>query len=336
MDQGLIFGAGQAGSYLAELLLKKNYKVTLATRRSATGTRWRLNSCIDNPNFSLIECDVTDCANVFSVISKYKPIEIYNTACQSHVKTSFDEPMHTFEATGKSQLNILEAIRQTSPESKCLFFSSSETFGNNYTEKIVPAPPQYDIKFLVQKYQNELTPFAPTSPYSISKLAAYNFTKLYREAYNLKTYSSIFFNMESPRRGINFVTRKIVQYFYFLKRDGFKNKLKLGNLDSYRDWGYVPDSVYGGWLVLQQQKPKEYVFSTGETHSIREFLDEVGYIHNLNWKEYVEIDQSLFRLSEVNYLRGDSYLVKEEIGWAPSVKFQELISIMIKEENGLP
>ena len=334
MDQGLIFGAGQAGSYLAELLLEKKYKVVLATRRSATGTRWRLDKCINNPNFTLIECDVTDCANVFSVISKYKPDEIYNTACQSHVKTSFDEPMHTFDATGKSQLNVLEAIKQTSPESKCLFYSSSETFGNSYSTRYFGRP---DDDSEIEKFQDESTPFSPTSPYSISKLAAYNFTKLYREAYGLKTYSSIFFNMESPRRGINFVTRKITSYFHpsnFFRSDYPPGKLKLGNLKAYRDWSYVPDSIYGGWLVLQQDSPKEYVFSSEETHSIEEFLDEVGKYHKLNWKEYVEIDPSLFRPSEVNYLCGNSTKAKNELGWESKVKFKELVQIMCEKENG--
>jgi GDPmannose 4,6-dehydratase len=331
----LIWGAaGQSGSYLAELLLSKDYNVVGITRRSGTANRWRLEKALKQEKFKLIEGDITDFANIISLLNKYKPDEIYNAAAQSHVATSYEQPLYTWDVTAKGQLNLLEAIRQVSPLTKSLFFASSEMFGDQYTSR----PTQYDERnepCEFEKFQNEHTKLNPQSPYAIAKLAAFNATKLYRESYDLKACSGIFFNKESPRRGINFVTRKITSYFYLLKKNGFTGKLKLGNLSAMRDWSYVPDIMYGAWLMLQQESPKDYVFGTGKTHTVEHFLDVVANIHGKDWKDFVDIDLSLFRPAEVPYLRADASLARKELSWESRTSFERLVEIMTTEENGL-
>lgn len=350
MKVALIYGvAGQSGSYLAEELLKRSYKVVGIRRRSATASLWRLRICLANPNFELIEGDITDSTNIAQHILKYKPDVIYNAAAQSHVHTSFNQPLATWKVTAEGHINLLENVRLLSPDTQVVFFASSEMFGSNIT------PRPFEIGRLsrfneneILGYQDEDTPFCPQSPYSIAKLAAFNATKLYREAYNMKCFSGIMFNKESPRRGINFVTRKITSYFhkvgkhYNPYRGGNGHidpmvigKLQLGNLDAYRDWSYVPDVMEGLVNLAESPLNNDYVFATGETHTIREFLDEVGKYHNLDWKEYVEINTSLFRPAEVQYLCGSAYRIKQHLGWESKVKFKELVQIMCREENGL-
>jgi GDPmannose 4,6-dehydratase len=335
MSKVLIYGvAGQSGSYLADLLLEKGYDVVGITRRSATANRWRLENALKQKNFALIEGDITDSANIFSLLNKYKPEEIYNAAAQSHVATSYEQPLYTWDVTAKGHLNLLEGVRQVSPQSKVLFFASSEMFGDKYTRE----PTKYDERnepYEFVRFQNEKTPFNPQSPYSIAKLAAHQANKIYRQAYGLFACSGIFFNKESPRRGINFVTRKITSYFYLLKKNGFSGKLKLGNLSAQRDWSYVPDAMYGAWLMLQQDKPKDYVFGTGETQTVEHFLDVVANVHGKDWHDYVDIDQTLFRPAEVPYLRADASLAKQELGWESRTQFEKLVEIMTTQENGL-
>ena len=343
--------AGQSGSYLADLLLEKGYNVIGITRRSGTANRWRLENALKQKNFNLIEGDITDSSNISFLLNKYKPKEIYNAAAQSHVATSFEQPLTTWDITAKGHLNLLEAVKQICPKSKILFFASSEMFGNNFS--IITSdehePSQITINNNTNKswidccwnerygyFQNEFTEFNPQSPYAIAKLAAFNATRLYRESYGLFCCSGIFFNKESPRRGINFVTRKITSYFYLLKQNGFTGKLKLGNLSAKRDWSYVPDVMNGAWLMLQQQQPKDYVFGTGETHTVEYFLDVVANVHGKDWKDYVDIDKSLFRPAEVPYLRADASFAKQELGWKSETKFEKLVEIMTTQENGLP
>lgn len=345
---------GQSGSYLAEELLSRGYKVYGIRRRTASGDIWRLNKVINNPNFQLLSGDITDQSSIYRTLGLY-PDVIYNAAAQSHVHESFNQPLSTWEITAAGHLALLEAVRLMSPRTQVVFFASSEMFGNSVTklykdfaaEQCGLRTDKEKVKDGVLKFvQNEDTPFSPQSPYAIAKLAAFNATKLYREAYGMKCFSGIMFNKESPRRGINFVTRKITSYFNQfwpkgLYKCGFISgqeanipKLKLGNLKAYRDWSYVPDIMSGLVDLAESPLNNDYVFCTGETHTIEEFLDEVGKYHKLDWKEYVEIDKSLFRPAEVKYLCGDASKIKNDLGWTPKVKFKELVQIMCENENG--
>lgn len=377
MAKALIWGVtGQSGSYLAEELLRRDYDVIGIRRRTATGSLWRLDNVINNPKFKLISGDITDAGSIYSTIINNQPDVIYNAAAQSHVHESFNQPLSTWDITGKGHLTLLEAIRNINKNIQCVFFSSSETFGSNYS--MMREYDQYEIiqsfdynqvkfedlwssnmcggreyalqrvaeeiklginpEFRPEPFQYEETTFNPRSPYAIAKLAAFNATKLYREAYGMKCFSGILFNKESPRRGINFVTRKITSYFYGLDFFGSKHpqgKLKLGNIESFRDWSYSPDVMRGLVDLAESSLNNDYVLCTGETHSIKEFLDEVGEYSGLDWKEYVEIDQSLFRPAEVPYLRGNADKIKNDLGWSPKVKFKELVKIMCENENGL-
>ena len=318
---------GQDGSYLAELLLTKGYRVIGLYRRSSTNSFSRINnSILSDDNLVLEEFDLTDPSDCSSIIETYQPDEVYNLAAQSHVATSFKQPTTTVEINTIGVLNLLEAIRARCPQSRFYQASTSEMFGSNYVEHT-------DLG----KYQNEETPFVPQSPYAIAKLASHHMVRIYRDAYKLYACSGILFNHESPRRGENFVTRKITKYIGELVNkhiDGNRQKLRLGNLDATRDWGHARDYVYGMYLMLQQNSPKDYVLATGESHTVREFL-EIAFKHvNLNYQDYVIVDPEFYRPCEVPYLRGDASLAKKELGWINKVSFAELVYEMVHQDIG--
>jgi len=343
MKVGLITGVcGQVGSHMADFLLERNYKVIGLKRRSASGSSWRIKDALKNQNFELVEGDITDQSSILNLLSYYKPNEIYNFAAQSHVKTSFDQPNYTFQVNTNGVINILESIRILKLNTKLYQSSTSEMFGDNFNEKITgPTIEELNIdpatSFYNRKFQNENTEFNPRSPYGASKLAAHNLIKLYRDAYGIWAVGGIMFNTEGPRRHINFVTRKITNYFTKLKskRD---DKLKLGNLDAFRDWSYAKEAVEAIWLMTNNTSPKEYVIGTGETHSVKEFLNEVynyyGFDTYSPLEYFVEIDDSHKRPCEVPYLKANPELIKKELGWTAKTKFRELIHIMCQEENG--
>ena len=313
---------GQDGSYLSELLLQSNYTVIACRRRSSTNNLERVTHLLDDPNFILTEFDLTDPSGVYQTIQKYQPDEFYNLAAQSHVGTSFKQPSTTFEINTVGVTNILEGIRHYSPHTKLYQASTSEMFGRNYSTET-------DGK----RYQNEKTEMLPQSPYGIAKLAAHNMVEIYRSGYNLFACCGILFNHESPRRGENFVTQKIVKwikdYIASGKSPDFP-KLKLGNLAAHRDWGHAKDYVRAMWMMLQQESPKDYVIATGETHSVQEFLDLAFKSVQLNPEDHVEIDPELFRPAEVEYLCGDPTFANNDLGWNPQVSFEGLIQDMLE------
>lgn len=313
---------GQDGSYLSELLLQSNYTVIACRRRSSTNNLERVTHLLDDPNFILTEFDLTDPSGVYQTIQKYQPDEFYNLAAQSHVGTSFKQPSTTFEINTVGVTNILEGIRHYSPHTKLYQASTSEMFGRNYSTET-------DGK----RYQNEKTEMLPQSPYGIAKLAAHNMVEIYRSGYNLFACCGILFNHESPRRGENFVTQKIVKwikdYIASGKSPDFP-KLKLGNLAAHRDWGHAKDYVRAMWMMLQQETPKDYVIATGETHSVQEFLDLAFKSVQLNPEDHVEIDPDLFRPAEVEYLCGDPTFANNDLGWNPQVSFKGLIQDMLE------
>lgn len=313
---------GQDGSYLSELLLQSNYTVIACRRRASTNNLERVTHLLDDSNFILTEFDLTDPSGVYQTIQKYQPDEFYNLAAQSHVGTSFKQPSTTFEINTIGVTNILEGIRHYSPHTKLYQASTSEMFGRNYST-------QKNGK----QYQNEQTEMLPQSPYGIAKLAAHNMIEIYRSAYDMFACCGILFNHESPRRGENFVTQKIVKwikdYIASGKSPDFP-KLKLGNLAAHRDWGHAKDYVRAMWMMLQQETPKDYVIATGETHSVQEFLDLAFKSVRLNPEDHVEIDPDLFRPAEVEYLCGDPTLAKNTIGWYPQVTFEGLIQDMLE------
>ena len=312
---------GQDGSYLAELLLRKGYKVHGIVRRSSTINRPRTDPIFNIKHYAfskqsdlhLYYGDVSETNSVYKLLGLIKPDEIYHLAAQSHVKISFDIPEYTVNTTGVSTLRFLEAIRDLKLKSKFYQASSSEMFGN------MPPP------------QNENTPFKPRSPYGAAKVLAHNLVVNYREAYGIFAVSGILFNHESPRRGENFVTKKITLSIARILA-GEQNKLYLGNLDSKRDWGYAKEYVGAMWLMLQQKKPEDYVIATSESHSVKEFLTTAFGMVGLNWKKYVRIDPFYFRPSEVDDLRGDYSKAKKKLHWQPKVKFEELVRIMLNSD----
>jgi len=315
MKKALITGiTGQDGSYLAELLLKKGYQVWGIIRRSSSFHTGRIDHLYQDPHkqppLKLIYGDLTDGSNLSSIIADVAPDEIYNLGAQSHVKVSFDNPIYTANTDALGTLRILEAIRSSKKNVRFYQASSSEMYG------LVNEVPQ-----------NENTPFHPRSPYGCAKVYSFWQTVNYREAYGFFACNGILFNHESPRRGETFVTRKITRAATRIKL-GLQEKLYLGNLDAKRDWGYAADFVEAMWLILQQEKADDYVIATGETHSVREFLDEVfGYL-GLDWKKYVDIDKRYFRPSEVDFLQGDASKARRVLGWQPKVKFKELARLM--------
>lgn len=317
MKRALITGiTGQDGSYLAELLLSKGYEVHGIIRRSSSFNTGRIDHLYRDPHEAgtslfLHYGDLTDSSNLSRVIEKVQPDEIYNLGAQSHVKVSFEVPEYTADVDALGTLRILDAIKETGLRTRFYQASSSELFG-----KAVAVP------------QNETTPFYPRSPYAAAKLYAYWITVNYREAYGLYACNGILFNHESPRRGETFVTRKITKAVANIVK-GVQSKLYLGNLDAKRDWGFAGDYVEAMWRMLQQDKPDDYVIATGETHTVREFVEEAfGYV-GLDWQDYVEIDPRYFRPTEVDLLLGDPSKAKTILGWEPKVKFIELVRMMV-------
>jgi len=329
MKTAIIFGVtGQDGSHLADLLLEKNYKVTGVTRRTSTDNTTRISHILNNKNFQLVGGDITDSSSVLNIFKNHGEVdEVYNLAAQSHVAVSFNQPGLTWDITGKGCLNILQSLVDLNMIGARFYqASSSEMFGKNY-----------DIELGMtseSKYQNEETKFLPQSPYAIAKCAAHYMTRLYREGYGLHASAGILFNHEGPRRGETFVTRKITKWIGDYVKSGRSldfPKLRLGNLDSYRDWGYAGDYCEAMWMMLQQDEPDDYVICTGETHSIREFLDiafkEIGID---DWSSYVVQDPEFYRPAEVDYLRGDSSKANKLLGWEPRNSFEDLVKMMVK------
>jgi GDPmannose 4,6-dehydratase len=316
MKKALITGVtGQDGSYLAEFLLAKGYEVYGIIRRSSSFNTGRIDHIYQdqhNPNthLRLVYGDLNDASSLNRIIRDVVPDEIYNLGAQSHVRVSFDIPEYTGEITAIGAVRLLEAIREAHIPTKFYQASSSEMFGN------APAP------------QNENTPLLPRSPYAAAKLYAHWMTTTYREGYGLFACNGILFNHESPRRGETFVTRKITKAVARIHA-GHQQKLFLGNLDARRDWGFAGDYVEAMWLMMQQDKPDDYVIATGETHSVREFLEEAFGRLNMDWKKYVEIDPRYYRPAEVDLLLGDASKAKSKLNWTPKVHFRELVHMMV-------
>ncbi|HUU17553.1 MAG TPA: GDP-mannose 4,6-dehydratase [Sedimentisphaerales bacterium] len=315
MKKALITGiTGQDGSYFAELLLEKGYHIWGIMRRSSSFHTGRIDHLYkdphEHPRLRLVYGDLTDGNNLSTIINEIKPDEVYNLGAQSHIRVSFDMPIYTADVDALGTLRLLEAIRSSDKPAKFYQASSSEMYG-----KVVETP------------QTEKTPFYPRSPYGCAKVYSFWQTVNYREAYGLFACNGILFNHESPRRGETFVTRKITRAATRIKL-GMQDKLFLGNLEAKRDWGFAGDYVEAMWLMLQQDKPDDYVVATGESHSVREFVAEVfGYL-DLDWQKYVEIDPRYLRPSEVDYLQGDASKAKKVLKWEPKVTFKELARMM--------
>ena len=353
MKKALITGiTGQDGSYLAELLVDRGYRVYGMQRRSSTSNLGRLDAVIDRSNFEIVEGEVADSGCVYSLVDNIRPDEIYNLAAQSHVGTSFEQPDYTFQVNAMGPLYFLEAIKHFSLDTRFYQASTSEMFGKNFTTcKNV-------------KHQCEETQFMPQSPYAVAKTNAHHLVRIYREAYGVFGCCGILFNHESERRGENFVTRKITKWIGEFVRwkdsrlsgSGDKlsyddddiiapltidqkcastfPKLRLGNLDAYRDWGHAADYVKAMWLMLQQDKPDDFVIATGKTYSIREFLDEAfSYVGDIkHWRDVVVIDPKFYRPAEVEYLRGSPAKAKAVLGWEPEIGFKDLVLGMMRND----
>ena len=317
--RALITGiTGQDGSYLAELLLSKGYEVYGIIRRSSSFNTARLEQIYQDPHdpdyrLNLVYGDLNDASSLNRILRTSRPDEIYNLGAQSHVRVSFDVPEYTAEVSGLGAVRLLEAIRETGIMPRFYQASSSELFGSS------PAP------------QSETTPFHPRSPYGAAKLYAYWITVNYREAYGMFACNGILFNHESPRRGETFVTRKITRAAARIKL-GQQEKLFLGNLEARRDWGFAGDYVEAMWRMLQAGQAEDYVIATGESHSVREFLDLVFGHLDLDWQKHVEIDPRYFRPAEVDELRGDMSKAKRQLGWEPTVRFQALARMMVEAD----
>jgi GDPmannose 4,6-dehydratase len=314
--RALITGVtGQDGSYLAELLLEKGYDVYGIVRRSSSFNTGRIDDIYQDPHeklyrFKLVYGDLNDASSLNHILRTVRPDEIYNLGAQSHVRVSFDVPEYTGEVTGIGTVRLLEAIRESNIRPRFYQASSSELFGS------APAP------------QSELTPFHPRSPYGVAKLYAYWITVNYRESYGMFACNGILFNHESPRRGETFVSRKITRAAARIKL-GLQDKLYLGNLDAKRDWGFAGDYVEAMWLMLQQERPDDFVIATGEMHTVRDFLDlAFGHV-GMDWKRHVEIDPRYFRPAEVDELCGDMGKARRLLKWEPKVKFAQLVEIMV-------
>jgi GDPmannose 4,6-dehydratase len=319
-QKALITGiTGQDGSYLAEFLLSRGYEVHGLIRRSSTFNTDRIEHLYADPHepnakIFLHYGDLHDGGQLSNLIYNIRPDEIYHLGAQSHVRVSFDMPEFTGDVTGLGTTRMLEAIRRSGIKTRFYQASSSEMFGD--------APPP----------QNEETPFRPRSPYGAAKVYAYWMVKNYREGYGLFAVNGILFNHESPRRGETFVTKKITRAVARIKY-GLQEKLYLGNLDAKRDWGFAGDYVKAMWLMLQQERPDDYVIATGEPHSVKEFLEEAFDYVDLNWKLHVEIDPRYFRPTEVEYLQGDATKARERLGWEPEVRFKDLVRMMVDADT---
>jgi GDPmannose 4,6-dehydratase len=313
VKRALITGiTGQDGAYLAELLLSRGYEVHGIVRRSSTESFERIQHLRDR--LDLHQADLLDQLSIVRVVDKVRPQELYNLAAQSFVPTSFAQPLLTGEFTALGVTRILEAIRLVDESIRFYQASTSEMFGN------VPEEPQ-----------NEETPFWPRSPYGVAKVYGHWITVNFRESYDLFACSGILFNHESPRRGLEFVTRKISNSVARIKQ-GLQDRLKVGNLEAQRDWGFAGDYVEAMWLMLQRDEPDDYVIATGEKHSVRE-LAELAFRHvGLDWQEYVEVDPALYRPADVNTLRGDATKARQVLGWTPKVSFEELVVMMVEAD----
>ncbi len=315
MKKALITGiTGQDGSYLVEFLLEKGYQIWGMIRRSSSFHTGRIDHLYKDPHektrLRLVYGDLTDGGNLSTIINGVQPDEVYNLGAQSHVRVSFDTPIYTVNTDALGTLRLLEAIHSNGRPIKFYQASSSEMYG-----KVMETP------------QTEKTPFYPRSPYACAKAYSFWQTVNYREAYGMFACNGILFNHESPRRGETFVTRKITRAATRIKL-GLQDKLYLGNLDAKRDWGYAGDYIKAMWLMLQHDQPDDYVISTDKSHSVREFLEEVFQYLDLDWQQYVEIDQRYFRPSEVDFLQGDSSKAKTILKWEPKVTFKELARLM--------
>jgi GDPmannose 4,6-dehydratase len=318
--RALITGiTGQDGSFLTELLLEKGYEVYGIIRRSSTFNTDRIDHLYQDPHepgtrLRLVYGDLNDSSSLNTLIRQIRPDEIYNLGAQSHVRVSFDVPEYTGEVTGIGTVRLLEAIREAGINPKFYQASSSELYG-----KVVETP------------QSETTPFYPRSPYACAKAYAYWITVNYRESYRMFACNGILFNHESERRGETFVSRKITRAATRIKL-GLQQKLYLGNIDARRDWGHARDYVEAMWLMMQAEEPDDYVIATGETHSVREFLEEAFGLLDLDWREHVEIDPRYFRPAEVDLLLGDATKARTILGWEPRVSFRELVRIMVESD----
>jgi GDPmannose 4,6-dehydratase len=320
IKKALITGiTGQDGSYLAELLLDKGYEVHGIVRRSSSFNRGRLDGLWSDPHrsgtrFFLHYGDLTDSGSLIRVLAKIQPEEIYNLAAQSHVRVSFDNPEYTLDVNLTGTLRLLDAIRDSGLKPRFYQASSSEMYGQ---VREIP--------------QTENTPFHPRSPYAVSKVGAFWATVNYRESYGLFASNGILFNHESPRRGEAFVTRKITRAVAHILA-GLEDKIYLGNLEAKRDWGYAKEYVEAMWLMLQQEGPADYVIATGETHSVREFLDRAFGLVGLDWKKHVAHDPRYLRPAEVDVLAGDYSKARRELGWQPRTTFQDLVKLMVEAD----
>jgi GDPmannose 4,6-dehydratase len=318
--RALITGiTGQDGSFLTELLLEKGYEVFGIVRRSSSFNTERIDHLYQDPHepetrLRMFYGDLNDSSSLNTILRRIQPDEIYNLGAQSHVRVSFDVPEYTGEVTGLGTVRLLEAIREAGIRPRFYQASSSELYG-----KVVETP------------QTETTPFYPRSPYACAKAYAYYITVNYRESYDMFACNGILFNHESERRGETFVSRKITRAATRIKL-GLQDKLYLGNLDARRDWGYARDYVEAMWLMLQADEAEDYVVATGETHSIREFLDLAFGRLNLDWMEYVDIDPRYYRPAEVDLLLGDAGKARKKLGWEPKVAFPELVALMVDHD----
>jgi GDPmannose 4,6-dehydratase len=321
MKKALITGiTGQDGSYLAELLLSKEYEVHGIIRRASTFNTERIDHLYQDPHINGVRLflhygDIADSTNLIKLLYRIQPDEIYHLAAQSHVRVSFDIPEYTGDITGLGTIRILEAIRETGLKAKFYQASSSEMYG-----KAQEVP------------QRETTPFYPRSPYGAAKVYSYWLTVNYRESYGIFACNGILFNHESPRRGETFVTRKVTRAVGRIKA-GLEDKVHLGNLEAKRDWGYAKEYVEAMWLMLQQEEPADYVVATGETHSVRELLEEAFAYGGLDWRKHLAIDERYYRPAEVDLLIGDASKARSKLGWEAKTKFKELVRLMVDADT---
>jgi len=316
MKNALITGiTGQDGSYLAELLLTKGYRVIGTKRRTSVINTSNVDHLYDNPQFSMVYGNLNDVGSMYRILSDYKPDEVYNIAAQSHVRTSFDVPEETVDAIAMGTMRLIEACRNVVPNCRFYQASSSEMYGDN-----------------LESPKNEETRMTPASPYACAKLFGHNIVRNYRLGYGMHASSGILFNHESPRRGETFVTRKITQAAARIKL-GKQKVLKLGNLDAVRDWGFAGDYVEAMWLMLQQDVPDDYVIATGECHTVKEFVERAFDMAGLgNYEKYVEIDPKYYRPHEVPHLEGDASKANRVLGWKPKHSFEELVRMMYESD----
>ncbi|MBT4135301.1 GDP-mannose 4,6-dehydratase [archaeon] len=307
---------GQDGAYLAKFLLEKGYEVYGIVRRISTPNYWRLQSLDILDKVILISADLTDMASLSEAIQKSNPEEIYNLAAQSFVGSSFDQPLNTIDVNGLGFLRILEVVRNFNKSIRIYQASTSELFGDSVSSEGI---------------QDEKTSFKPNSPYAAGKLLAMDLARIYRESYDMFVSNGILFNHESELRGLEFVTRKITNEVAKIKL-GLSNELHLGNLDAKRDWGYAPDYVESMWMILQQDKPDDFVIATNETHSVREFVEEAFRLAGLDWREYVKTNEQFKRPYDVRYLKGDYSKANNKFGWKPKTTFKELVKKMFEED----